>query len=236
MKKQRPVWSDLSTKGKIRYIWDYYKLPIFIAIVLVYILGYFIYGKITHRDMILYTAAVNVGDTDELQVYLKDDFLKKEKINTKKEDMTLYHGLYLTTDTESEYYGYSYASEMKIIGALEAKQLDVVIMDREAFDAFCANGYLEDLDKFLPKYDSKLYSEHKNDLVSNTIILSDNADEVSRNKDIAYEAETKEATLGLSLTDSSFAGKFGIKDDVFVGVIKDSTRQSCICDYIRYLY
>lgn len=234
--KIRPVWTELSFKGKLRYIWDYYKLHMVIAIVLIYICGYFIYGKVTHRDMILYSAAVNVGDTEELQTYLKDDFLTAEKIDPKKEDMTLYHGLYLTTDTESEYYGYSYASEMKIIGALEAKQLDVVIMDREAFDAFSANGYLEDLSDFLPKNDKELYSQHKNDLVTNTIIISDNADEVSLNKDIAYEAETEEAALGLSLSESAFADKFDIKDEIYLGVIKDSPRAAAICDYIGYLY
>ena len=148
----------MKTKKQIRYIWDYYKLHIIAAIILLYFLSSIAFRILTHRDTLLYAATVNVVSSDEISSYLHDDFISSEgieKINPKKQDVTLYHDLYLTTDTNSEFYDYSYASEMKLVGAIGAKQLDVVIMDKEAFDAFSANDYLLELDSFLENSDKE---------------------------------------------------------------------------------
>ena len=229
-------WKGLSTRKKLKYIWDYYKLPLFACLILLYIAIYTGYRIITHRDMLLYAAAVNITDSKELKARLKDDFLSSIGYDKKHEDMTLYTRLYLTTDKDSEYYTYSYASEMKLIGALEAKRLDVVLMDRESFDAFCANGYLCEIDSFLKKNCPDFYEEHKDDLVKNTIILSDNADEVSRDKSIEYKAETKDALLGLSMSQSGFYKDLGFSDEMLLGVIKDTAREGAASKYVEFLY
>ena len=58
--------------------------------------------------------------------------------------MALYNNLYLTADTSSEYYTYSQASEIKILGTIESKQLDVVIANKEAFDAFTEQDFFSE--------------------------------------------------------------------------------------------
>ena len=212
-------------RKKAGYIWDYYKLPIIIVLIVMYIVGSNLYRAATHHDSILYVAAVNVAESDEMKEYLHEDL-----------DMTLYSGLYLTADTKSEYYGYSYASEMKIVAALEAGQLDVVLMNREAFDAFSANDYLMELDEFLKNHDSAFYDAHKKELVENTIIIEDNADEVSLDHSIPYKAKTKEAALGLDLSDSNFSKTFGFTEPVYLAVIRNTERGEAVMDYITYLY
>jgi hypothetical protein len=47
---------------KLQYIWDYYKLPLTLLCIVLYIIGYVIYGRLTHKDTILYTALVNVSE------------------------------------------------------------------------------------------------------------------------------------------------------------------------------
>ena len=54
-----------------------------------------------------------------------------------------------SSDENSEYHPYTYATKMRILGAIDAEQLDLVLMDREAFDAFSQNGYLTDLQALL---------------------------------------------------------------------------------------
>ena len=79
---------------KIRYIWDYYKLPIVVLCILLYILGYSLYGHFTHKEKILYTALVNVSASDSLTEQLSTGFLDSLDQDTSKTTMQLYTGLY----------------------------------------------------------------------------------------------------------------------------------------------
>lgn len=221
---------------KLRYIFDYYKLHLIIALIVLYIVFFFAYRQITHRDTLLYTALVNIEENDSMKSFLREDFLKSQQINTRKNDLLLYTGLYLTSDAKSEYHEYSYASEMKILGSLETKKLDIVLMDRESFDAFCANGYLLELDSFLREKSPEFYRAHSDELVKNTIIISDNSDEVRLDKNARYSAKTKEAVLGLDLSESSFFDKYRFNKPVYLGVIKNTSRGDMSVKYIEYLY
>ena len=63
--------------------------------------------------------------------------------------MYLYSGL-LLSESEGADEEYVYASEMRIVSAITAQRLDVVLMDAEARDAFAAQGYLADLSSLIP--------------------------------------------------------------------------------------
>ena len=51
----------LHGRKKVQYIWDYYKLPLAVLCIVLYAAGYMLYGRITHKDTVLYTALVNVA-------------------------------------------------------------------------------------------------------------------------------------------------------------------------------
>ena len=44
LESEKQKLSQLQGKAKLQYIWDYYKLPILVACVILYILGYTLYG------------------------------------------------------------------------------------------------------------------------------------------------------------------------------------------------
>ena len=71
------------------------------------------------------------GDT--LTGQLSEDFLSYMDIDTSQNRFVLYSGWFLTDDSSSEYYQYAYASRMKVLASIDAQQLDVVLMNREAF-------------------------------------------------------------------------------------------------------
>ena len=143
----------LHGRKKVQYIWDYYKLPLAVLCIVLYAAGYMLYGRITHKDTVLYAALVNVAAGEDLTQELTGDFLDYLNLNPSKNELELYTGLYLTDDETNQYHEYTYASRMKIQAAIDGELMDVVLMNREAFDAFSQSGYLYDLKELLCRED-----------------------------------------------------------------------------------
>ena len=203
--------------------------------ILLYILGYSLYGHFTHKEKILYTALVNVSASDSLTEQLSTGFLDSLDQDTSKTTMQLYTGLYLTDDETNPYHEYTYASRMKILASIDGKQLDVVLMNKEAFDAFSQNGYLCDLEELLSSEDVDLYNRLKPHLVTNTVILEDNSTDLQLDPSITYQAVTEEHPFGLDLSQTSMISDAGFSDIVYLGIIANSPRTEEAIDYVRYL-
>ena len=133
---------ELTKKQKMKYLWDYYKLPIFGALVGIYILLFLLFRFLNRTEPVVYVALVNVSGSIAEDGSLTSGYLDTREALPEKAEVVLYKNLYLTADEGSEFFVYSEASEMKLIGSIRAKKLDVVIADQEAFEAFREQGYL----------------------------------------------------------------------------------------------
>lgn len=233
---ERKKLRELHGTQKLQYIWDYYKLPMALCGILLYIIAYTIYGKATHKDIVLYTALVNVNAGEDLTQDLSSRFLEAEQINPSENKLHLYSGLYLTDDESNAYHEYTYASRMKILAAIDAGQIDVVLMNQEAFDAFSQNGYLCDLEKLLSEENPELYEEIKGDLITNTSILEDNSIDLYFDDSIAYTAKTEEYVMGLELSGSPLISAAGFEEPVYLGILANSPRKEAAVTYLQYLY
>jgi len=238
-KAGREKFRGLHGAQKLQYIWDYYKFPMAVCGVALYIILYSVYGKATHKDAVLYTALVNVTAGEELTEDLSSRFLEARQIDPAKNKLNLNSGLYLTDDEDNAYHEYTYASRMKILAAIDAKQMDVVIMNKEAFDAFSQKGYLCDLEKLLDggAY-SGLYQELKPYLVTNISILEDidNANDLNLESSVGYQAKKEEYAMGLDLSGSPFFAKAGFGAPIYLGIVGNSPRMEVAVKYIQYLY
>ena len=152
-----------------------------------------------------------------------------------KNELKLYTDLYLTDDELNAYHEYTYASRMKILASIEGKQMDIVLMNREAFDAFSQNGYLHDLDSFLSAEDPDLYRALEPSLVSNIVILEDNADDMALDDSLSYSALTQEHRFGLNLSESPYVEQAGFGDTVYLGIVANTPRTEAVMSYLRYL-
>lgn len=110
----------------------------------------------------------------------------------RKYTLQLYQNLYLTDDENNPYHEYTYASRMKILAAIDDEQLDVVLMDREAFDAFSQNGYLCNIETLLSDADASFYETVKPYITDNIYIEEDNAFELQFDPSLSYTTVTKE--------------------------------------------
>lgn len=228
--------NQLQGKKKIQYIWDYYKLPIAVLCIFFYIIIYAFYHHFSYKNTILYTAFVNVTIGEDLNKGLNIDFLNFLNLNTSKNKLELYTGLYLTDNEQNAYYQYTYASRMKILATIEGEKLDVVLMNKEAFDAFSQNGYLCDLDTLLSQNNFDLYNHLKSDLINNIIILEDNANDLIFDPSISYYAITEEHRFGLDLSHTKLIQQAGFQEPVYLGIIANSPRKDTAITYLQYLF
>ena len=228
--------NDLHGKKKIQYIWDYYKLPIVICLIFLYIISYTIYGRFSQKETLLYTALVNVSASEQLTDELSLGFLDFLDVNSSKKELKLYTGLYLTDNPDSPNYEYTYASRIKTVASIDDEKLDVVLMNKEAFDAFSQNGYLYNMEELLRDTAPEARTEWEPYLVANTVILEDNADEIMLDSSLSYQALTDEFPTGLLVSQKGIFKRAGFDGDVYLGVIKNSPRMDIAAEYIKYLY
>lgn len=210
---KRELWKQLSGKQKLQYIWDYYKFPIAVCLILLYIAGYIIYGHFSQKNTILYTALVNISASEDLSAQISDGFMNFADIDSSKNNVQLYTGLYLTSDQNNPNYEYTYASRMKIIASTDGEQLDVVFMNQEAFDAFTQNGYLCNLEELLHNSDPEILAELKPYLITND-----------------------EYPMGLDVSQKGVFQQAGFEEPVYLGVLINSPRADTAIRYIEYLY
>ncbi len=226
----------LKGRAKIQYIWDYYKFPLTILGILLYITAYILYGHISAKNSVLYVALVNVNAGEILTEGLSRDFLNYMNLDSSKNKIELYSGLYLTDDKLNENIQYAYASRIKILAMIDGELLDVVLMNQEAFDAFSQNGYLYDLEELLPQMDSNLYDTITPDLTTNIVILDDNQEELMFDTSASYYAVTEEHYYGIDLSRTSLIGSAGFAEPVYLGIIANSPRMDNAVNYLKYLY
>lgn len=226
---------QLHGKQKIQYIWDYYRFPIVVGLILLYILGYTVHGHFSKKDTVLYTGLINVSASEQLNSQLGDGFLDFINKNTSRNDLQLYTGLYLTTDQDDPSHEYTYASRIKILASIDNEQLDIVLMNREAFDAFSQNGYLCDLEKLLQKSAPGTLAELKPRLVTNTAILEDNSEDLLTDDSLTYQAVAEEYPMGIDVSQKGIFSQAGFVEPVYLGVIANSPRMDMAVNYIKYL-
>lgn len=231
---EKEKWDSLTFGQRVRYLFDYYKLHFTIAFIILYTIGFIIYRNVTHKDMVLYAGLVNFAPNESTTQMLSADYLDYIEIDTRKNDFKLYTGWYLTTDKDSQYFEYTYASQMKILASIDDEQLDVVLMDRESFDAFSQNGYLYNIDELLK--DSELYEQLKPYMITNIEFLEDNAKDINFDASIEFESTNVEYPMGLDLSSSKVFADTTYSDTLYLGVIANTARPEEVVRYLTYLY
>ena len=227
-------FQKMSLADKADYIWTYYKLPITLGLAALLLLCSTVYRQVTKKEAVLYSALINVTVGEDLDVQLNEGFVASIGASPQKSEVSLYRGMYLSNDPSPENHQYGYASKLKLMAAIEAKQLDVVLMNREAYDIFSQKGYLLDLGELLAA-EGPLYQTLESQLITNTVILEDNAIEYSLNEASRYEAVTEETANALDVSAYPIFRAAGFSDPVYLGVVGNSLRIPAVLQYIAYL-
>ena len=228
----REKWSSLHGSAKIRFVWDYYKLPIFLICVIIYVSCYLAVRKLNEEHPQLYLAYVNVEVGETLDRHLTEEFILDLKPSEKHSVVRTLKNLALTENLQQVDGSFVYASQMKILSAIENHQLDIVLMNQEAFDAFSQSGFLLNLDTFADTYP---LADLKPFFIDNIEILTDNATEVMLDPSTEYHSETITYPMGIDITEFPPIKEAGFPDRVFLGIIANTERTDNAAAFLSYI-
>lgn len=224
-RQHREDFRKLSPAKKLEHIWLYYKAPILLTILALGILVSGVYRAATKKEPVMYLACLNVSVGEDMEARLTEDYLTCRGLNSKRTEMRLYRDLYLSDDPAASDHEYAYASRMKLLATINSKQLDLVLMNREAYDLCSASGYLLDLTNLV---DSAY-------LTANQVILEDNAVEYNLNEAQEYIVVTQTQSNAVELTKLSAFQEAGFSGSVYVGIIANTPRLPECLSYFDYL-
>lgn len=232
---RRASFRRMNLSEKLEYLYTYYKLPILLSLLALFLLGAGLHRFLTHKDVRLYLACVNVSISDTLEQHLNAGFISSTGGDPNREEVLVNQALYLSENPAAENHQYEYASQLKIMASIASQQLDVVLMNQEAYDLLSQAGYLRDLQEFLAQ-DSALYQAVEPYLTTNTVILEDNSIEYNLNEADVYEAVTEEVVNGVDVTGFPlFQENGGFSGTVYFGVMADGPRLPEALAYLKYL-
>lgn len=217
---------------RLDHIFEYYKFPLVLILIAVVAVGSVLYYRLTRKEALLYVAFANVSVGDTLDSALSEDYPRAIGADPRKCEVRVYRNLYLSQDATIQNHEYAYASQLKVMASMANRQLDVMLMNREAYDIMSAGGYLMPLEALL---DADLYRRVSDQLVRNTVILSDNDIEHRLDESVPYQAETEEVANALLISAFPLFARADFSGDVYLGVIGNTARTDAALQYIDYL-
>ena len=232
--ENRAAFSTMRLSEKLDYIFEYYKFPLVLALIVAVAAGSVAYNRLSRKNALLYAAWANLSVGDTLERAMNEGYARDIGANPRKDEVYLYRGLYLSQDASADNHQYAYASQLKVLAAMANRQVDVMLMNREAYDIMSAGGYLLPLDGLLAGADA-LRRRVSDALAENTVILEDNDIEYRLNEEGDYRAVTETAVNAIELSAFPLFEQAGFSGEVYLGVIGNSPRLDAALQYIDYL-
>ena len=232
---RRAAFQAMSPQKKLDHIYTYYKWPILLGLVVLIVLGSVLHQHLTKKEPVLYLAFANVSVGEDLESGLTDGFLRFLGADAKKQEVYLYSDLYLSDNADTLNHEYAYASRMKLMGAVSAGKLDLVLMNREAYDFLSRSGYLMELSPAFLADDAALYAQVLPILSSNEVVLSDNSIEYQLGEAETHQVETETVQNALDVSSLPLFARAGFPDAVYLGVIANSERLADCIEFISYV-
>ena len=230
----RESFHRMTPREKLDYIWTYFKGPILLVLIGMIVLGSVIIHQLSKKDRLLYAGGLNVAVGEDLEYALNQGFVSAIGSDPKGAEVYYYWDLYLSDDPSAENHEYSYASRMKLMATIQAKELDLVLMNREAYDLMSASGYLLALPELLAQ-DEALYGQIAPYLITNSVVLEDNSVEYNLGEAEEYVEIREDAVNGIDLSQFPLFRKAGFSGSVYLGIVGNSPRPEMCMDYIAYL-
>lgn len=230
----RAAFKQMNLLKKADYIFTYYKVPIIAVAVPLIFFSHMLYLHFARKEPMLYCGFINVAVGEQLENRLTTDFVESMDVSPNKNIVYTYSDMYLSLDPSAAEHQYAYASRMKLLATIQNQTLDVVLMNREAYDILSANGYLLALPDFLST-DAELAADLATCLTENTVILEDNQIEFDLGTADEYWAETEQVVNGLDVSSFRIFTEAGYSDELYLGVIGNTARPEMVQDYIGYL-
>lgn len=161
MEKKTP-FKELSASDKIQYIWDYYKVPIFIVIIVIFVVVSFVRDKMSAKESVLGVLMINCDtsvSTDNSTLF--DDFLIENNFDTASQEIELNNSLTLDVNNST-----NYQQIAALTAYFSANEYNICFMDDDTFSHYSESGTFCDITEYL---DDELLEKYNDDILYATL-------------------------------------------------------------------
>lgn len=216
LKTEREKLQDLSPKGRITYLWEYYRfhaLGVILALAIIFYIAYEIASPDAETQF--YAALINNTIDNEIIVEVSNDFSDALQLNPETETIMFNTSLYFGNSAE---YNASNATSKQVLGTyVAAQEVDVIIAPESEFKAYAYYGYFDKISSQLP---TDLYTK-----LSDYFYFSDTEDDVEQN------------VYGIYLTDTELFANNAVNTDPYIlGIVANSEHKGNSIEFLRYLF
>ncbi|QUH30512.1 hypothetical protein [Vallitalea guaymasensis] len=202
-KSNKAKFKELTRKEKVEYIWEYYKLHIFAGIFVLIVIGSFLNIWVFNPppksavSVNFVGSSIFADNTEPLEKELNPIIVTEEMGNKKVFINTYIFGM---KDPQMQM-----ATQTKFIANISARELDVLILDKEQFDSLVLQGSMLPLDQ--------VFSEDE---------LGKLTDRLLKGKS---EEDTNEQIYGIDITDIEKIKTVMVGDsDIVIGVVSNTLK------------
>lgn len=219
LKTELEKLKQMSMSDRIWYIWEYYKIPIFAAILVIFLLyelGACIYRNL--QDTMLYCVTVNETNLVSADFsVIQKEFESRNGIDQTWKKDTVFDCSLSVDDSNEDIYEqyYNTASNIKLISLLATDTVDVLITVPQMFSYYAGQNVFLDLSSFLSE---ELYDKLKQE----DRLLT------------ASDSDGNSLCLGISLDDSYLSEVLEIEENSSLSVCTDENHPDITEDFIRY--
>lgn len=209
--EKKTDFKALSTKGKIGYVWDYYKWPIIITIFVLAIAISLIHHLVSYQEPSLNVIMFNKADSLNTTADGFDEFLKAGGYEADGSSVVLAASFAFPENGQgSDYNDYMAMSTMIIAGGQ-----DLLFGTGDVFLNFANQGALADLSAILPP---ELLSKYKDQLIYST-----------------NNGETASYPCAVELTDNEWLKKYNYYDTCCFGVLSRADHADTASQFAEFL-
>ncbi|HHX11936.1 MAG TPA: hypothetical protein GX731_03880 [Clostridiales bacterium] len=215
-KTEKEKLKDLSPKGRITYLWEYYRFHALGVILALAIIFYIVYGIANpDAETIFYAALINNTIDKEAIDEVSKEFSDALQLNPDTESIMFNTSLYFGNELE---YNVSNATSRQVLATyVAAQEVDVIIAPESEFKSYAYNGYFDRISSQLP---TDLYTK-----LSDYFYFSDQEDDPKKN------------VYGIYLTDTELYTNHAVNADPYIlGIVANSEHKGNSIEFLRYLF
>lgn len=143
--KDEIPFNEMTPEQKKSYLWDYWRWPAFWTIVVLLVVVYTVRAIVTHVDPVINIVLVDNGFNDDFDEWVTD-FAKYYGVEEKYINLSS-----STVGSRATGGGYGSNYSLSLAVAMQAGNVDVVVIDYDNFKDYGEHGYFSDISKYIDK-------------------------------------------------------------------------------------
>jgi len=214
MNIEKEKLKQMDTKGKVEYIWEYYKFWIIGTLAMMILIYGLVDAQIENsKETYIYVTMVNSQLVSSGETSLLDDFADSIGIDTSEKKVILDTSIQMDAEVSSEY---SMNSSAKMFAQFAAKTIDVTVMNKDMIDFFDDKDAFASLDKVLP---ADFYNAHKDNFITGT------------------DSEGNEYICAMDISDSViFQESNAYSETPYFSIVSNTENLDNSIQFLEYLY